>query len=111
METLLVSSPSLIMAEAMLQDDYKLSHPNLQEWAALSEKNDQPAHTSHYTNTAPLSEQRSEDTTPYDAGLNKKSEVRSVVIQVPPKRQKLCITTHTAREVVEGKSNAQYDGC
>ena len=98
----LASHPSLvkIMAEAMLEDEYKLSHSNLQEWA--EEEAIKAAQTSQASesnnNMTPATEERDDNTARDD---NKKTE-RSVVIQVPPKRQKLC-TAYSPKEVVEGK--------
>lgn len=88
----------LNMAEAMLEDEYKASHTDLKEWGeekskkreAEEEQDDIPALTSP------------DEETREDVSDDKKFESRSVVIQVPPKRQKIA-NVCTAREVVDGK--------
>ena len=103
----LASHPSLvkIMAEAMLEEDYKLSHSNLQEWAeeeAKKTEQDATANDNASSMTPEATEERDDNIARDDDSPSKKHE-RSVVIQVPPKRQKLC-TAYSPKEVVEGKS-------
>jgi hypothetical protein len=85
------------MAEAMLEEEYKISHSNLKEWGDEQEKDEQSR-----TNRKDGDSRKEQDDSRDDSSP-KKSQMRSVQIQLPsPKRQKLC-TAFTAKEVVEGK--------
>jgi hypothetical protein len=92
----------LNMAEAMLEDEYKSSHTDLKEWGDENEKKEmekecqQEQVEEKELNTNPDEETRQ------DTSDEKKSEIRSVVIQVPPKRRKIS-NAFTAGEVVDGK--------
>jgi hypothetical protein len=85
------------MAEAMLEREYKTSNTDLKEWGDKEEK-DEPSKSNRKDGDSTKEEDDSrDDSSP------KKSEMRSVQIQLPsPKRQKLC-TAFTAKEVVEGR--------
>ena len=89
------------MAEAMLDEEYKSSHTDLKDYGEESEKREQ-ALKSDVDEETPTTEEREEESHKKDIPTPKKSEQRSVVIQVPPKRQKLC-SAFTAKEVVQGK--------
>ncbi len=89
------------MAEAMLDDDYKLSHPDLQDWfnrEVVSEPEGillPPAEETIKTTTSTMTTHHNKE--------ERKAERRSVVIQLPPKRMKLS-SDLTAKQVVDGKS-------
>ena len=91
------------MAEAMLEEDYKLSHSNLQEWAEEeAKKTEQAAAANGNTGMTPEATEERDDNIARDDDSPSRKNERSVVIQVPPKRQKLC-TAYSPKEVVEGK--------
>jgi len=82
--------PSILkMAEAMLEEDYRNSHTNLKEWGDDNEYME-------------LQQKQSDTCTDPNAADMKKSDSRSVVIQVPPKRRKISCA-YSAKEVVDGK--------
>jgi hypothetical protein len=92
-----------IMAEKMLDEEYKFYHTDLNRWGKTQEKEDQ----ANKNEETVRDEQRQPEQTPRkgeetSCSPTKKSEIRSVVIQVPPKRQKLA-TGSTAKEIVEGR--------
>ena len=91
----------LNMAEAMLQDEYKLSHTDLKEWGDENEKKESEKEQKQEQAEQTLPPQ--DDETRQDTDDDKKVENRSVVIQVPPKRRKIS-HAFNAREVVDGKS-------
>ena len=102
--------PSILnMAEAMLQNnEYKTSHTSLNEFADEPPNNDtmMQGETDIAADNSTI-EKRSynEEKLPPREKSNgdKKSEGRSVVIQVPPKRRKIS-TPFTPKEIVDGTS-------
>jgi hypothetical protein len=95
--------PSIInMAEAMLEEDYKKSHTDLKEWGEENEKQEkdkasQQGPEKKAPNTKP-------EETRQESNEDRKSEIRSVVIQLPPspKRRKIS-NAFTVGEVVDCK--------
>jgi len=101
--------PSILnMAEAMLRDEYKSSHSSLKSFATdeAGESKDEDnkevesKDDSKGNDDGKRKEQTSSDRS--KAQSDKKSEGRSVVIQVPPKRRKIS-TPFTPKEIVIGK--------
>ena len=89
------------MAEAMLQEEYKTSHTNLEEWG---DENEMEEAAKQYQQREE-SEEKGPTTNPkehrQDTSREKKSDMRSVVIKVPPKRRKIS-NTYSINEVVNG---------
>lgn len=101
--------PSILnMAEAMLQNnEYKTSHTSLNDFAEESDNKETTNDDVELAtdNTAIEKRNNEEEATPQREKRNgdKKSEGRSVVIQVPPKRRKIS-TPFTPKEIVDGTS-------
>jgi len=89
------------MAEAMLQEEYKTSHTNLKEWG---DENEMEEAAKQYQQREE-SEEKGPTTNPkehrQDTSREKKSDMRSVVIKVPPKRRRIS-NTYSINEVVNG---------
>ena len=102
--------PSILnMAEAMLQNnEYKTSHTSLNDFADESDNKDtvMQGEADIATDNSTI-EKRSNDEEKLPprekSNGDKKSEGRSVVIQVPPKRRKIS-TPFTPKEIVDGTS-------
>ena len=101
--------PSILnMAEAMLQNnEYKTSHTSLNDFAEESDNKETTNDDVDLATDNIAIEKRNneEEGTPQREKRNgdKKSEGRSVVIQVPPKRRKIS-TPFTPKEIVDGTS-------
>jgi hypothetical protein len=98
--------PSIVnMAEAMLEQDYKSSHTSLKEWGDENEKKDQVERDRQQQIVEGTPQKTNQDETRQDnTNDGKKSDVRSVVIQVPPKRRKISNACNAnTSEVVDGK--------
>ena len=101
--------PSILnMAEAMLQNnEYKTSHTSLNDFADESDNKDMIKGDTDIAMDNSTIEKRNDDEeklSPREkSNGDKKSEGRSVVIQVPPKRRKIS-TPFTPKEVVDGTS-------
>ena len=102
--------PSILnMAEAMLQNnEYKTSHTSLNEFADESDNKDtmmQGESDIGPDNSTIEKRNNDEEKLPSREKINgdKKSEGRSVVRQVPPKRRKIS-TPFTPKEIVDGTS-------
>jgi hypothetical protein len=93
------------MAEAMLDDDYKSSHTSLKEWGDENEKKDQAERDRQQQIVEGTPQKTNPDETRQEnTNDDKKSDVRSVVIQVPPKRRKISNACGVnTSEVVDGK--------
>lgn len=106
--------PSILnMAEAMLADEYKSSHTSLKSFAVEDEddsnnKGDENAESmgveGEGKRTEPIMPTMT-TATDSSSPREKRSEGRSVVIQVPPKRRKLSsAASFTPKEIVDGKN-------
>lgn len=86
------------MANAMLEEDFKSSHPDLTIWSRDNDENSNDGEKLASERQFGNRESIDETHDPNEGGnsSNKKSDIRSVVIQVPPKRRKLdpSITVH-----------------
>lgn len=93
----------------MLQDGYKSSHSSLKSFEDENEQKEKE--TSRQEDTLkrkePSNEEDTEKSQPPPSGA-KKSEIRSVVIQVPVKRHKIS-TPFTPREVIDGTCRVGLD--
>jgi hypothetical protein len=86
----------------MLEDEYKSAHTNLKEWCGEDEKRGMEKECQREQVEEKAPNTNPDEETQQDTSDEKKSDIRSVVIQVPPKRRKIS-NAFTAREVVDGK--------
>mgnify|MGYP005847678367 CR=1 FL=1 len=107
-----IGSFDTTMANAMLDSEFKSSHPDLTIWKEENSEHSKMNSERRFGNRESIDETLPTNTDNRGSGgETKKSDMRSVVIQLPPKRRKLDPSI-TAKRIVHGmfaESNANNE--